>query len=83
MIDNNGSIGDAEKLHYLKSSYSEEAKGLLLNVTVTNANYKDAWELLKRRYDNQRVLVYTLITKILDLPNATSSAAPIKSLLEV
>ncbi|XP_055919024.1 uncharacterized protein LOC129951048 [Eupeodes corollae] len=57
LVHNNTSLTKIEKLHYLKSSCKEGAGILLEHISVDDASYDKAWELLTSRYDFKRILV--------------------------
>lgn len=83
MIDSNLAIQDVHKLHYLKSSVSGEAEALLRHIPVTESNYKDAWATLKKRYDNKRFIVNSLLKRFMSQRSITSeSSQAIKMLLD-
>lgn len=82
MVHSNNDLGDAQKLHYLKTSLSGEAECLLRNVLVTNANYAESWKMLQRRFENTRVMVFTMINDIVQQPNVTGTAESIKTMLD-
>ncbi|XP_073844791.1 uncharacterized protein [Musca autumnalis] len=65
---------------YLKTNLSGEADKLLSHLALTEENYKTAWMLLQDRYNNKRILVSTLVEKIINQPTGISSIASIKSL---
>ncbi|CAG9138369.1 unnamed protein product [Plutella xylostella] len=54
LIHENSTLAEVQKLHYLKSSLSGEPEILLRNLPITEANYSEAWNQLKRRYNNKR-----------------------------
>lgn len=54
LIHNSSRLDDVQKFHYLKTSLSGEAEQLLRSVPITAQNYSQAWELLKKRYNNRR-----------------------------
>lgn len=63
MIHSNSSINKVDKLNYLKSCLHGEAEGLLRNIKVTETNYDLAWETLKQRYCNKRLIVNTVLKR--------------------
>ncbi|CAH2088456.1 unnamed protein product [Euphydryas editha] len=54
LIHNNISLSAVQKLLYLKSTLTGEPATLLRNLSIEEANYEEAWEKLKRRYNNKR-----------------------------
>ena len=64
LVHKNTSISDVQKLHYLKSSVTGEAELILRHVQVTDSNYDQAWHMLKERYDNKRVIVFSVLKKL-------------------
>lgn len=64
LVHNNTSLSDVQKLHYLKCSMAGEAEALLRHIRVTEANYTQAWEMLKARYGNKRIIVNTLLNRL-------------------
>ncbi|XP_073841434.1 uncharacterized protein [Musca autumnalis] len=50
------------------------------HLALTEENYKTAWMLLQDRYNNKRILVSTLVEKIINQPTGISSTASIKAL---
>lgn len=75
LIERNNSIRDVQRLHYLNSSLSGEAKDLISTFEITDANYKVAWELLNKRFDNKRVIVLEHLTAILNITPSTQGTA--------
>ncbi|XP_018394544.1 PREDICTED: uncharacterized protein LOC108773282 [Cyphomyrmex costatus] len=67
----NASISDVQKLQYLKSTLTGDASGVISALEISAANYQIAWDILKERYDNRRMIVHTHIKAILDLPSLT------------
>lgn len=72
LVDQNSSLTGVQKLHYLKSSLTGEACLALKNIAITEANYSTAWDLLKRRYDNTRLIVHSYLRTLLGIPNMSS-----------
>lgn len=83
LIHNNTSLSKVQKLHYLKSSVVGEAEALLRNVQVTEDNYDQAWETLRNRYGNKRLIINTLLKKLfLQKKITVHSASQIKNILD-
>ncbi|KYN12196.1 hypothetical protein ALC57_15647, partial [Trachymyrmex cornetzi] len=71
IIHSNTSIGNIQKLQYLRTSLSGEAADVISSLEISDLNYEVAWKLLKDRYDNKRVIVHTHIKAIMELPSLT------------
>ncbi|XP_076301942.1 uncharacterized protein LOC143220091 [Lasioglossum baleicum] len=63
----NKSLTDAERLQYLLSSLSGEAFSAIQHLDVTNANFHIGWARLNEVYDNERVIVHSLMDKLYSL----------------
>ncbi|XP_052901624.1 uncharacterized protein LOC128309310, partial [Anopheles moucheti] len=70
MIDQHPSLSDVDKLIYLKRVVSKEAAQVIEAVETTAANYNIAWELLKSRYENKKVLVRRYLEELFSIPLA-------------
>lgn len=71
LIHSNNSIQPIEKFHYLKSSLKSDAAEILHSLELTASNYECAWELLRERYDNKRIIVQKHIKAVCELPQVT------------
>jgi len=67
MIRENDSLPEIQKFHYLKSSLSGEAEGLISNILMTANNYTIAWKLLVERYENKCLIAASHIRQLLGL----------------
>ncbi|XP_071643023.1 uncharacterized protein [Temnothorax longispinosus] len=68
VIHSNTSISNIQKLQYLRASVTGDASNITSFLEISELNYKVAWNLLKERYENRRVIVNTHIKAIMDLP---------------
>ncbi|XP_012272373.1 uncharacterized protein LOC105695412 [Orussus abietinus] len=66
IIHSNASLPDVQKLHYLRSSLKEEASDIIASLETSSENYSVAWNLLKERYDNQRIIILKHIGELLN-----------------
>lgn len=69
-------LSNVQKLHYLKATLTDDASCVLSNVLVTEANYEAAWELLRKRFDNTRVIVNVHLQALVNIPCVTSQSVP-------
>ncbi|XP_018364596.1 PREDICTED: uncharacterized protein LOC108762191 [Trachymyrmex cornetzi] len=67
LIATNSVLTAVQKLYYLRSALTGEAAKIIASLEITNDNYVIAWELLKNRYENKRLIVQYLIQALLDL----------------
>ena len=52
-IDNNEQLSDVDKFAYLRGLLEEPAKSTIAGFSLTEANYKSAVELVKKRFDKK------------------------------
>lgn len=64
-VDENKSLSGAQKLQYLKASLKGDARNLINSFSLSNVNYKEAWELLCERYDNKKIIIMSHIHSLL------------------
>lgn len=57
LINQNESISDINKFHYLRSSLEGSATVVIKSIEFTSNNYSIAWKLLCERYDNKKILI--------------------------
>ncbi|XP_059045010.1 uncharacterized protein LOC131840832 [Achroia grisella] len=83
MIDSNTSLAEVQKLHYLKAHLSGEAEQILRHIPITDANYTQCWNKLKKRYNNRRYIANSILTRLVGQRKLmTESANGIKQLLD-
>lgn len=76
-------MNEVEKMWLLISSLKGSAQKLVQHLKVTEANYHAAFDILKKRYENHRLLFTNQVDLLLDQPNANSeSASSLKQLLD-
>ncbi|KYN12351.1 hypothetical protein ALC57_15464 [Trachymyrmex cornetzi] len=64
----NVSLSKVQKFHYLKTSVTGEAAGLINNLKISEANYDSTWQLLIDEYDDLQTLVHTHLHAFASLP---------------
>lgn len=67
VIENNTSLSAIQKFFYLKSSLQGPALDVIQSLEVSEINYETAWELLKSRFDNKRVIVNNHVSSLFDI----------------
>ena len=64
-IDKNTKLTDIDRFNYLKSFLSGRAKDVIDGIPLTSSNYRVALDLLCKRYNRPRLIVKSLLGKIL------------------
>ncbi|XP_058820716.1 uncharacterized protein LOC131682920 [Topomyia yanbarensis] len=67
LIDSNPQLLDIDKFSYLVASLSKEAKRVVESIEITSANYSVAWNLLKQRFDNKKLVVKTYLDSLFSI----------------
>lgn len=75
LIDENQSLSDIQKLHYLRACVKGEASSIISTIENTSNNYAIAWGFLKERFDNRRIIIQQHVRNIFDLPAITKESA--------
>ncbi|KAJ0169346.1 hypothetical protein K1T71_015230 [Dendrolimus kikuchii] len=83
LVHNDPSLSKVQKLHYLKLSVKGDAETLLKHIQVTENNYEQAWESLKKRYGNKRLIVNGLLKRLFGQKKCMAqTASQIRCLLD-
>lgn len=64
LVHNNEALSDCQKLHYLKDHLTGEAEQLIRYTPISDANYRQCWELLEKRYNNKRHLADCILKRL-------------------
>ncbi|XP_071580996.1 uncharacterized protein [Temnothorax nylanderi] len=75
IIHSNASLNNVQRLQYLRAAVSGEASDVINTLEMSDRNYEIAWNLLRERYDNKRVIVHTHIKAITELPSVNKENA--------
>ncbi|CAK9829583.1 hypothetical protein ANTRET_LOCUS6894 [Anthophora retusa] len=75
MIHSHPGLSDIQKLHYLRLSLSGKAESAIESFTISEDNYKAAWDQLIETYDNTRALVLQHAALLRDTPTMTDDSA--------
>ncbi|CAK9826222.1 hypothetical protein ANTRET_LOCUS7949 [Anthophora retusa] len=71
MIDQNADLTPLHKLQYLRSTLTGKAAACIESLGMTDANYADAIELLKEKFDCKRRILLKHCEAIIGLPKLT------------
>ncbi|XP_068991185.1 uncharacterized protein [Neodiprion pinetum] len=81
MVRENSQLSEVEKLHYLKTSVTDEPLQLIKNISLTAKNFPRAWETLVSQYENKRLLTDPHLAILFAIPRVTKkSSSELKSL---
>ncbi|KOC69641.1 hypothetical protein WH47_10752 [Habropoda laboriosa] len=75
MIHAHSGLSDIQKLHYLRLSLSSKAESAIESFTISEDNYKAAWDQLIETYDNTRALVLQHAALLRNTPTMTDDTA--------
>ncbi|XP_072380933.1 uncharacterized protein [Diabrotica undecimpunctata] len=67
LINNNSSISNVQRFHYLKRSLQGEAFEIIANMQVTHDNFPIAWDLLCDQYTDKRALLHVHTKALFDI----------------
>jgi DNA repair exonuclease SbcCD ATPase subunit len=66
--DENNMLNNCQRFQYLRSCLSGEALRAVESLTVSSENYNVAWDILKKRFCNKRLIVHDHIIAITKAP---------------
>lgn len=83
IVHNNAKLSPVQKLYHLKSCLTGDAEKLLRHTPITDQDYEPAWNKLKTRYENKRILVNHQLKILVSQPKITlEKAKNIKAILD-
>ena len=71
MIAKRRNIANVYKMDYLCSALKGEAQSLLDDLSTSGDNFENAWKTVKGFYNNTRLMISELVTKLLSIPAMT------------
>ncbi|XP_046625025.1 uncharacterized protein LOC124307430 [Neodiprion virginianus] len=81
IVRENSQLSEVGKLHYLKTSLTDEPSQLIKNIALTAENFPRAWETLVSRCENKRLLTDSHLATLFAIPRVTKkSSSELKSL---
>lgn len=82
LVIQNKNLPNAHKMQMLKTHVSGEAEAIINDLVISDVNFDCAWKRLLSRYDNNRVVVYKLLNKLINQPSSKGDAKSIKRILD-
>lgn len=67
LININDNLTAIQKFQYLRSSLKDEALKVIQSLETTTGNYRIAWDLLKKSYENKRLIINTHLKELIEL----------------
>ena len=81
-VDKNSNISNIEKLNYLLSKLSGEAKHSVSGILLSNENYAVVVELLKERYGDSQTVINSHYVELINLKPAQNTPRGLRSLYD-
>ncbi|XP_018393360.1 PREDICTED: uncharacterized protein LOC108772337, partial [Cyphomyrmex costatus] len=75
LVHSNVIIQTVQKFNYLKSCLVGNAAHIIQSLTSTAENYEIAWNLLKERYSNKRIIIQNHVRALFDLQVVTKESS--------
>lgn len=83
LVHTNVKLSPVQKLYHLKSCLTGEAEKLLRHTPITDTDYEPAWQKLKERYENKKILVNHQLKILVNQPKiSTEKGREIKALID-
>ena len=82
-IDQNESLSDIEKLKYLNSKLTGEAKQAVSGILLSNENYRVAIDLLKERFGDKQTVINSHYSELINLTPASNNTKSMHSLYDL
>ncbi|XP_071057316.1 uncharacterized protein [Onthophagus taurus] len=65
LIHENANISDIQKFHYLRASLDGTAAQVIKSIEFSANNYKTAWDVLCKRFNNTNILIYNHLESLI------------------
>lgn len=83
LVDSNPSLTQIQKFYYLKGALKGIAADVIHSLEVSAANYDEAWDLLRERFENKKLIALSHIDSICNTPSLSrESHAGLRKLLD-
>lgn len=74
LVDGDNSLNNIQKFYYLRSSLSKEVLEVIKSIEVSDSNYIVAWQFLKDRFENKKLIIYNHIRAIFEHPSLSKES---------
>lgn len=74
IIHNNQALTTTQKFYYLKSCLSGDAARALDTLEASDANYNNAWDILKERFENKNIIIHNHVKALFELSQVTKDS---------
>ncbi|XP_075168002.1 uncharacterized protein LOC142240188 [Haematobia irritans] len=74
VFGNHPHLSPAQKLYHLRGKTRGEANDIVKKFELTDANFSLAWEALRNRYENKRILVNQQMKKLFSVQSVSSES---------
>ena len=74
-VHSNQTLSDVQKFNYLRSLLHDSASAAIAGLTLTNANYKNAIDILRERFGQSHKIIDTYMQSLLNLPTPDNSVS--------
>ena len=75
VIDSRDDLDDLKKLTYLKGYCKDKAALTFAGISITEANYRVAWDKLKKNHEDLPLVISRLVLRLINLPAMTALTA--------
>lgn len=83
-VHQNKKLSNAQKMQYLKESLTGSASQLIKHITIADANYVPAYDMLVKRFDKKPHVVISLIKTFMEQAKvSTASSTNIREVLNI
>ena len=81
-VHRNKNLSNIEKMNYLRSKLSGDAKGAISGLTLSNDNYVIAIQTLRDRFGKAQEVIDLHYSKVINLPTAQDTTSGLRSFLD-
>ena len=74
-VHKNQELSNVERFSYLKGLLTGPAAVTVAGLALTEANYQNSVELLKKRFANRQVIINSYMDKLMNIPPLNSEAS--------